>query len=62
MIKHVQEILAESENVSLNVVSARDFVDEIIALGNKCNAPRSGGLESRDATRKYPREAENPII
>eukprot|EP00268_Persea_americana_P036232 TRINITY_DN3570_c1_g1_i14.p1 TRINITY_DN3570_c1_g1~~TRINITY_DN3570_c1_g1_i14.p1 ORF type:complete len:170 (-),score=39.98 TRINITY_DN3570_c1_g1_i14:557-1066(-) len=35
MIKHVQEILAESEKVSLDVTSARAFVDEIIALGNK---------------------------
>ena len=35
MIKHVQKRLAESEKVGLEVTSARDFVDEIIVLGNK---------------------------
>ena len=35
MVKHVQDILAESEGVGLDVAGARAFVDKIIALGNK---------------------------
>ena len=35
MIKHVQEILFESEDVGLDVTGARAFVDDIFALGNK---------------------------
>ena len=40
-IKHVQEILAESEKVGLDVTGARAFVDEIIALGNKWSEAES---------------------
>ena len=35
MIKPVQEILVEREKVGLDVISAKAFVDEVIALGNK---------------------------
>ena len=35
MIKHVHDILADSEEVGLDIASAKDFVDEVIALGNK---------------------------
>ena len=41
MIKHVHEILAESEKVGLDVTSARASVDEIIALGNKWTETKS---------------------
>ena len=34
MIKHVYEILAKSEEVGLNVTSARDFVDETKSFPN----------------------------
>ena len=35
MIRHVQEILAESEEGGLDVTGAKAFVDEIIALGQQ---------------------------
>ena len=35
MIKHVQDILAYSEEVGLDITNAKAFVDEVIALGNK---------------------------
>lgn len=35
MIKHVQDILAKSEEVGLDIASAKAFVDEVITLGNK---------------------------
>ena len=35
MIKHVQDIFTDSEEVGLDIASAKDFVDEVIALGNK---------------------------
>ena len=35
MVKHVQDILADSEEVGLDIASAKAFVDEVIALGNK---------------------------
>ena len=41
MIKHVQEILAESGKVSLDVTGAWAFVDEIIALGYKWSETKS---------------------
>ncbi|XXG85663.1 hypothetical protein AAC387_Pa11g0700 [Persea americana] len=35
MVKHVQDILADSEEVGLDITDAKAFVDEVIALGNK---------------------------
>ena len=35
MIKHVQDILADCEEVGLDITNAKAFVDEVIALGNK---------------------------
>ncbi|KAJ8649209.1 hypothetical protein MRB53_002232 [Persea americana] len=35
MIKHVQDILADSEKVGLDITNAKAYVDEVIALGNK---------------------------
>ncbi|XXG89122.1 hypothetical protein AAC387_Pa12g1202 [Persea americana] len=35
MIKHVQDILADSEEVGLDITNAKAFIDEVIALGNK---------------------------
>eukprot|EP00268_Persea_americana_P010747 TRINITY_DN14386_c0_g1_i2.p1 TRINITY_DN14386_c0_g1~~TRINITY_DN14386_c0_g1_i2.p1 ORF type:complete len:131 (+),score=28.88 TRINITY_DN14386_c0_g1_i2:31-393(+) len=35
MIKHVQDILTESEEVGLDIASAKAFVDEVVVLGNK---------------------------
>ncbi|KAJ8640096.1 hypothetical protein MRB53_016790 [Persea americana] len=35
MIKHVQDILVDSEEVGLDITNAKAFVDEVIALGNK---------------------------
>ena len=41
MIKHVQDILTESEKVGLDIASAKTFVDEVIALGNKWTETKS---------------------
>ena len=41
MIKHVQEILAKSEKVGLDVTGAGAFVNKIIALGNKWSKTES---------------------
>ncbi|XXG59365.1 hypothetical protein AAC387_Pa04g1465 [Persea americana] len=41
MIKHVQDILADNKEVGLNVASAKAFVDEVIALGNKWTETKS---------------------
>ncbi|KAJ8627468.1 hypothetical protein MRB53_020775 [Persea americana] len=35
MIKHVQDILVNSKEAGLDIASAKAFVDEVIALGNK---------------------------
>ena len=35
MIKHVQDILVESEEVGLDIASGKAFIDEVIALGDK---------------------------
>ena len=35
MIKHVQDIFADSEEVGLEIAGAKAFVDEVITLGNK---------------------------
>ncbi|XXG76922.1 hypothetical protein AAC387_Pa08g1182 [Persea americana] len=35
MVKHVQDILVDSEEVGLDITNAKAFVDEVIALGNK---------------------------
>ncbi|XXG59166.1 hypothetical protein AAC387_Pa04g1294 [Persea americana] len=41
MIKHAQDILAESEEVGLDIASAKAFVDEVIALCNKWTETKS---------------------
>ena len=41
MIKHVQDILANSEKVGLDITNAKAFVDEVIALGNKWTETKS---------------------
>ena len=41
MVKHVQDILADSEEVGLDITDAKDFVDEVITLGNKWNETRA---------------------
>ena len=41
MIKHVQDILADSEEVGLDITNAKAFVDEVITLGNKWNETKS---------------------
>ncbi|XXG42110.1 hypothetical protein AAC387_Pa01g2454 [Persea americana] len=41
MVKHVQDILADSEEVSLDITDAKVFVDKVITLGNKWNEAKS---------------------
>ena len=41
MIKHIQDILADSEEVGLDITDAKAFVDEVIALSNKWNETKS---------------------
>ncbi|KAJ8627662.1 hypothetical protein MRB53_020969 [Persea americana] len=41
MVKHVQDILADSEEVSLDITDTKAFVDEVITLGNKWNETKS---------------------
>ncbi|XXG53338.1 hypothetical protein AAC387_Pa03g1441 [Persea americana] len=41
MVKHVQDILADSEEVGLDITDAKAFVDEVIALGNKWTEAKS---------------------
>ena len=41
MVKHVQDILANSEEVGLDITDAKSFVDEVIALGNKWTETKS---------------------
>ncbi|XXG41994.1 hypothetical protein AAC387_Pa01g2353 [Persea americana] len=41
MVKHVQDILADSEEVSMDITDAKAFVDEVIALGNKWTETKS---------------------
>ena len=41
MIKHVQDILADSEEVGLDIASAKAFVNEVIALGSKWTKTKS---------------------
>ena len=41
MVKHVQDILADSEEVGLDITDAKAFVDEVIALGNKWTETKS---------------------
>ncbi|XXG42079.1 hypothetical protein AAC387_Pa01g2427 [Persea americana] len=41
MIKHVQDILVDSEEVGLDITNAKAFVDEVIALGNKWTETKS---------------------
>ncbi|XXG53587.1 hypothetical protein AAC387_Pa03g1666 [Persea americana] len=41
MIKHVHDILADSEEVGLDVASAKAFVEKVIALGNKWTETKS---------------------
>ncbi|MBY3556111.1 hypothetical protein HGI15_22525, partial [Modestobacter lapidis] len=41
MVKHVQDILADSAEVGLDIASAKAFVDEVIALGNKWTETKS---------------------
>ncbi|XXG62519.1 hypothetical protein AAC387_Pa05g0860 [Persea americana] len=41
MIKHVQDILANSEEVNLDITNAKAFVDEMIALGNQWTETKS---------------------
>ncbi|KAJ8649218.1 hypothetical protein MRB53_002241 [Persea americana] len=41
MIKHVQDILADSEEVGLDITNAKAFVDEVIALGKKWTETKS---------------------
>ena len=41
MVKHVQDILADSKEVGLDITNARAFVDEVITLGNKWNETKS---------------------
>ncbi|XXG62824.1 hypothetical protein AAC387_Pa05g1128 [Persea americana] len=41
MVKHVQDILANSEEVGLDITDAKAFVDEVIALGNNWNETKS---------------------
>ena len=41
MIKHLQDILADSEEVGLDITNAKAFVDEVITLGNKWNETKS---------------------
>ncbi|KAJ8635700.1 hypothetical protein MRB53_009967 [Persea americana] len=40
-VKHVQDILADSEEVGLDITDAKAFVDEVIALGNKWTETKS---------------------
>ncbi|XXG82567.1 hypothetical protein AAC387_Pa10g0487 [Persea americana] len=41
MVKHVQDILADSKEVGLDITDAKAFVDEVIALGNKWTETKS---------------------
>ena len=41
MVKHVQDILADSEEVGLDITDAKAFVDEVITLGNKWTETKS---------------------
>ncbi|XXG53082.1 hypothetical protein AAC387_Pa03g1240 [Persea americana] len=41
MIKHVHDILADSEEVGLDITNAKTFVDEVITLGNKWTETKS---------------------
>ena len=41
MVKHVQDILADSEEVVLDITDAKAFVDEVITLGNKWTETKS---------------------
>ena len=41
MIKHVQDILVDSEEVGLDIAGAKAFVDEVISLGNKWTETKS---------------------
>ncbi|XXG82676.1 hypothetical protein AAC387_Pa10g0576 [Persea americana] len=41
MVKHVQDILADSKEVGLEIMNAKAFIDEVIALGNKWNETKS---------------------
>ena len=41
MVKHVQDILADSKEVGLDITDAKAFVDEVITLGNKWNETKS---------------------
>ncbi|KAJ8635653.1 hypothetical protein MRB53_009920 [Persea americana] len=41
MVKHVQDILADSEEVGLDITDVKAFVDEVITLGNKWNKTKS---------------------
>ncbi|KAJ8649284.1 hypothetical protein MRB53_002307 [Persea americana] len=41
MVKHVQDILVDSEEVGLDITDAKAFVDEVIALGNKWTETKS---------------------
>ncbi|XXG41735.1 hypothetical protein AAC387_Pa01g2140 [Persea americana] len=46
MLKHVQDIFAEREEVGLDIASAKAFVDEVIALGNKYEFANSEAVRS----------------
>ncbi|KAJ8649241.1 hypothetical protein MRB53_002264 [Persea americana] len=41
MVKHVQDILADSEKGGLDITDAKAFVDEVITLGNKWTETKS---------------------
>ncbi|KAJ8634480.1 hypothetical protein MRB53_008747 [Persea americana] len=41
MVKHVQNILADSEEVGLDITDAKAFVDKVITLGNKWTETKS---------------------
>ncbi|XXG59318.1 hypothetical protein AAC387_Pa04g1423 [Persea americana] len=41
MVKHVHDILADSEEVGLDITDAKAFVNEVITLGNKWNETKS---------------------
>lgn len=41
MVKHVQDILADSKEVGLDITDAKAFVDKVITLGNKWNETKS---------------------
>ncbi|XXG41987.1 hypothetical protein AAC387_Pa01g2346 [Persea americana] len=41
MVKHVQDILADSKEVGLDITDAKAFLDEVITLGNKWTETKS---------------------